>query len=56
MRGAQLGQLVECQTLDHKVVGTNLTRGAGCGVVSLSKTLHLHSHFSTGSTQENFPI
>ena len=26
-QGAKLAQLVECQTLDHKVVGLNLTRG-----------------------------
>ena len=25
--GAPLAQLVECQTLDHKVAGLNLTRG-----------------------------
>ena len=25
--GAPLAQLVECQTLDHKVAGSNLTRG-----------------------------
>ena len=56
MRGAPLAQLVECQTLDRKVVGSNLTRGAGYDVVSLSKTLHLHSLLSTGSTQEDFPI
>ena len=28
LRGALLTLLVECQTLDRKVVGSNLTRGA----------------------------
>ena len=27
VKGAPLAQLVECQTLDRKVAGSNLTRG-----------------------------
>ena len=33
--GAPLSQLVECRTLDRKVVGLNLNRGRGWGGVVL---------------------
>ena len=38
--GAPIAQFGERPTLDRKVAGSNLTMG--CGVVSLSKTLHPH--------------
>ena len=49
--GAPLAQLVECRTLDHKVVGSNLMKGA----VLCLKQDTLFSLLGTGSTKENIP-
>ena len=50
-KGAPLAQLGECQTLDSKVVGSNLTRpGLRCCVLEHDS---LSSLLSTGSTHEN---
>ena len=47
----QLAQLVECQTLDHMVAGSNLTK-VQCCVLEQDTSSSL---LSTGSFQENVP-
>ena len=49
--GAPIAQLVECRTLDCKVMGLNLTRGQCCVLEQDTSSLLL----STGSTKENVP-